>query len=150
MPKANALPTTHRRTLFTGAMAASIMSVLGASARASAAQDATLIKTCAEFQQNRTKIEAVESEPPTEFGSEEDNQRAITLDYLVMKEEELLDRISEMSASTQKGILAKAGVIRKYLPQYVDEFEAAPESSPIKIVLGLMDDILASTKGAQV
>lgn len=144
MPKANALPTTHRRTLFTGAFAASIIAASGSIAQARTDHDAQLLHFCAEFNRIHAAIQKIEDGPETEFGSPESIQKEKSLDHLVVREEQLLDQISEMAAYTHAGILAKADVIRKYLPQYVDQYEAEPGSSQIKIVLSLMDDLLGS------
>lgn len=142
MPKANALPSTRRRTLFTSAFAASLMAATGCIAQAEANPDAQLLQVCDQFNTTHTIIQKIEAGPETEFGSPESIQKEKSLDYFVVREEQLLDQISEMPAHTQAGILAKAGVIQKYLPQYVDEYEAAPESSQIRIILSLMDDLL--------
>lgn len=143
MPKANALSTTQRRCVLTGIMAAPLLAVAPAVAAAHL-DDAQLLHFCAEFNSTHATIKKIEAGPETEFGSPEDNQRQHSLDHFVIREEQLLDQISEISAHTHAGILAKAVVIRKYLPQYVDEYEADPESSQIRIVLSLMDDLLGS------
>lgn len=144
MPKANALPTTHRRTLLTGAVAASIATATGSIAQAGTDPDAHLLHVCAKFNRTHATIQEIEAGPETEFGSPESIQKEKSLDHFVVREEQLLDQISELPALTHAGIIAKADVIRKYLPQYVDQYEADPESSQIRIVLSLMDDLLGS------
>lgn len=150
MPKANALSNTPRRSLFSGVIAASILAGTGGIAQAGTNQDALLLHVCAEFNRAYATIKEIEGEPETKFGSPENMQWEQRLDYFSLRAEQLLDQISEMPARTYAGILAKADVIRKYLPQYIDEYEAAPESSQIRIVLSLMDDLLSKGKGAQI
>lgn len=141
MPKANALPSTHRRTLFTGAFAASIFAAMASNAFSLPIQDAALLTLCEQYWTLDAALHTLEWETTGENGPEEATieQR---INNLADEQYTVITQIKDSPAKTSQGRAAKAKVLFRLLPPAVDAYNLTNESEEIQLVMSLVQDVM--------
>ncbi|MFT8780117.1 hypothetical protein [Acetobacter orientalis] len=143
MPKANALPTTHRRTLFTGAIAASILSIAATRTLAAQDQDSKILSLCEQYWRLDKALFSAEWEQSGET-AEQEKIIEQKINDLADERYAVIDQIVACTASTMAGFQAKATVIKSILPGSINAFNLTNDSEEIQLVMSLMNDL---TKG---
>lgn len=141
MPKANALSSTHRRTLFTGAFATSIVAATPPHAFSAPIQDSALLALCEQYWQLDAALNALEWETTGENGAEE---AAIeqNINNLADQRYTAITQIKNSPAKTGRGRAAKAKVLFRLLPPAIDAYNLTNESEEIQLVMSLVHDVM--------
>ncbi|MFT8334678.1 MAG: hypothetical protein ABF628_00720 [Acetobacter orientalis] len=141
MPKANALSTTPRRSLFSGVIAASILTATASGAFAQTLQDSQLLELCQQYWRLDAALNALEWETTGETGAEEAaiEQR---ISNLADERYTIITQIKDSPAKTAQGRAAKAKVAHSLLPPAVEAYNLTNESEEICLVMSLMQDVM--------
>ncbi len=118
MPKADTIPTTSRRGLLSGSILAGLGALFAIPALAATAHpDAELIRLCDEFN-------VLERQYVASFDLiADDDTRTLANGPIQQAQEELVERMSEMTATTIEGFAALAGAIAVWAPDVLDKVE---------------------------
>ena len=133
------LPVARRRLLATAAGLAAALAPAAALAAASS-PDAELIRLCGEFERAATPHHGPYSEGATPI--EDDNERAEAIAPLSDAQDELLDRICTLRATTLAGIKARAKTLVLFVP---DKAECADEEGGYvdeRMIAALLRDLV--------
>ena len=133
------LPVARRRLLATAAGLAAALAPAAALAAASS-PDAELIRLCGEFDALQRRILALYPEGATPI--EDDNERAEAIAPLSDAQDELLDRICALRATTPAGIKARAKTLVLFVP---DKAECADDEGGYvdeRMIAALLRDLV--------
>lgn len=143
MPKANALPSTHRRNLFSGTVSVSLIASLGITAHAASSADTRLRSLTAQFWTLNKALDAsaLWPEPSTKAEVIEESEK---LEELVDAIEAVTLKIAQCETSQHEGWQEKARIVQAILPDAIKVFSLTQKSAQIQLVMSLMNDL---TKG---
>ncbi|MFT8430739.1 hypothetical protein [Acetobacter orientalis] len=141
MPKANALSTTHRRSLFSGVIAASILTATTSCAFGQSLQDSQLLALCEQYWRLNATLNALEWETTGENSAEEAAiERRIS--DLADERYTVVTQIKDSRANTAQGRAAKAKIVHSLLPPAVEAYNLTNESEEICLVMSLVQDVM--------
>ena len=136
MPKADALFTTPRRAMLAGIAAMPVLAMMAAPAEACAHPDAALLEVCRQYDALTDKIRAF-YEGPNRI--EDDRQRMAAIDPYATRQEELLEDLTYLRATTLEGLQARARTLAKWCPDIWTEWT---EGMDDMMVLAIVRDLL--------
>lgn len=140
MPKANALPTTPRRSLLAGIIAAPFLATTD-HAEAYLHADADLLEAFKQFQDCRRRIDAHCMAKNHIFGTPDQQLHEDKLNALVVEQDELLAAMAALPATTQAGQQAKAVTALTMLRDQIAPGEEELEDSMTWLEVSLLRDL---------
>lgn len=118
MPKADALHTTHRRSMLAGIMASPFLAVTPAVATARL-DDAPLFACHQRFQAAYSAARTMNNQPEPACNTPEGDAFEVRFDALVLEECERLEELAAIPALTPQGQRLKAEIILALLPEHL-------------------------------
>ncbi|WP_415491122.1 hypothetical protein [Acetobacter sp.] len=129
-----------RRRVLASAFAATVIPPVTASTLPRT-NDATVLALCAEFWRVHDQARSPVYSIAHPFGSQEQRQTEIELDRLCQLENGLIRQLAETPANTPDGVRAKASLLQRFLPEFLEYGALDDESVEMELVMGLLADI---------
>lgn len=103
--------------------------------------DSTALALCAAFWRVHGRIRAMDADPKLSYGSPEQKRFEAELAKLCWQEADILGQLASTPARTTTGQQGKASILQAILPSAFEDFDLGAESSEIRLVISLLDDL---------
>lgn len=104
-------------------------------------KDTTILALCAEFWRVHEQARSSDYSIAHPFASQEQRQKEAEVDRLCLRESHIIRQLAETPASTFAGVKAKASLLQRFLPEFLDYSTLDDETAETELVMSLLADI---------